>query len=155
MKSNIINFPNLREANLVLGNTVRIPVFRTPISAGDPTDVPDQEQFDEYMDIPEDFLSDPDYNYVHKVKGDSMYPLLKDGDRVLVDCSDSAKYDGVLSKVIVAYTEEGFNVKRLEKIKGNYCLVPENPKYPIRKISEYTNFDIKGVVLGIIQFKPI
>ena len=94
MKSNIINFPNLREANLVLGNTVRIPVFRTPISAGDPTDVPDQEQFDEYMDIPEDFLSDPDYNYVHKVKGDSMYPLLKDGDRVLVDCSDSAKYDG-------------------------------------------------------------
>lgn len=155
MKAQIIHFPNSKESNLVMGNTVKVPVYRTPVSAGYPTDVPDQGQFDEFMDIPEEFLDEPDHSYVHRVKGDSMYPLLKDGDRIIVNCSDSARYDGVVGKVVLVYSDEGYTVKKLEKRKGKYYLVPENPNYPTREISDYINFDIKGVVLGIIQFKKI
>jgi SOS-response transcriptional repressor LexA len=155
MKSNIIKFPNLLEPNLVVGNTIKVPVVRASVSAGDPTDIPEQGEFDEFMDVPEEFLTDPDNNFIHKIKGDSMFPTLKDGDIIIVNCSDSSRYDGIVGKVILAYTEDGYNAKRVQKIKGRYYLVPDNKKYPTREITEFMSFEVKGVVTGVIKFEKV
>lgn len=157
MSSKIINFHNLQEYNLIKGNTVKIPVFRTPVWAGLPTDFPDMgnEPFSGNMDIPREYVKNPNQTYVHKIKGDSMEPLLKEGDNILVDCSDSAIYSGILDKVVLAYIDGGLNVKRLKKVNEKLYLVPENPSYPTKEVTEDSGFKVWGVVLGVSEFRKI
>src|SRR4029078_5569898 len=111
-----VSFHKMKEPNLERGNTLLIPVYETSIWAGTPTDPPDmgRDEFSEYLEIPEEFVKNPDHTYAHRVKGDSMEPTLYEGDKLLIDCSDSAKYSGVIGKIVLVYMDGGFNVKRLQ-----------------------------------------
>jgi len=51
-----------------------------------------------------------------------MYPLIRDGDVLVVDKS----LDALLDDVVVAVVEGDFTVKRLSRLDGRYALVPEN-----------------------------
>lgn len=60
------------------------------------------------------------------VRGDSMEPLLKDGDTVLVDQSDTAVMDG---RIYVVTLGDELRVKRLQKTLRGYVLRSENSRY--------------------------
>lgn len=60
------------------------------------------------------------------VRGDSMEPLLKDGDTLLVDQSDTDIMDG---KIYVVTLGDELRVKRIQKGFKGYVLRSENPRY--------------------------
>ena len=60
------------------------------------------------------------------VRGDSMEPLLKDGDTILVDQSDTQVMDG---RIYVVTLGDELRVKRLQKSLKGYVLRSENPRY--------------------------
>ncbi|WP_289639977.1 XRE family transcriptional regulator [Turicimonas muris] len=85
-----------------------------------------------------------------KVDGDSMEPLLFDGDRILVNTADSLRIkDGAV--YAINYNGE-LKVKRLQrKMNGSILLMSENKAYPPEEISsdaiEEGRFFIIGKVL--------
>jgi phage repressor protein C with HTH and peptisase S24 domain len=60
------------------------------------------------------------------VRGDSMEPLLKDGDTLLVDQSDTEIMDG---RIYVVTLGDELRVKRIQKGFKGYVLRSENTRY--------------------------
>ena len=58
------------------------------------------------------------------VMGDSMEPLIRDGDTVLVDQKDNTPVDG---RIYVLRIDDALMCKRLEKIPGGWRVKSDNP----------------------------
>ena len=84
-----------------------------------------------------------DYLWIN-VKGDSMAPLIDDGDRILVKKQDSVENGSV---AVVMIEEEAF-VKKVKFGKNWVELHSINPYYPVRRIKkeEEASFRIVGLV---------
>ncbi len=76
----------------------------------------------------EDIRDDEEYVYL-RVKGDSMSPLILEGDLVLVRCQDIV--DSGTYAVVIIDNEDGV-VKKIFMSKGRIELRSENPYYPPR-----------------------
>jgi DNA polymerase V len=154
-KSKIIMFPQKSFSNIVVGGTVTIPVFIAPIWAGIPSEIPELgEDFDGEIEVPEEFVKHPNKTFAIRIKGDSMEPLLKDGDQVIADFSDMERSRS-LGKVIVAYLDGNFTIKRLKIKKNKWYLVAENPSYPDIEIKAGMHFIVWGVVIGVNEIRRI
>ena len=72
----------------------------------------------------------PDDYFVLEVKGDSMSPLLLNGDKVLIRRCNTVDSGPIAA---VGYDNEQATVKKVEYINGeNWMrLVPRNPDYPV------------------------
>jgi len=60
------------------------------------------------------------------IRGDSMEPLMQDGDTILIDQSDTQVMDG---KIYVVTLCDELRVKRIQKGLRGYVLRSENPRY--------------------------
>lgn len=82
------------------------------------------------------------------VKGDSMYPEFKDGDKVLVKCCPTAETG---EYAVVMVDDDNGVVKRIEIGNGFVTLHSVNPMYPPRKFEgeEMLRIRIFGVVRGL------
>lgn len=90
----------------------------------------------ETIDIPVQYLhgrSQKDY-MVLTVKGDSMYPLYLEGDKVLVLKQSTLNRSGEIG--LIRYDGEIATLKKIEYVDGeNWMkLIPLNPQYPPRMI---------------------
>ena len=101
------------------------------------------------IDIPVSYLHGrpiSDY-FCLKVKGDSMYPLYMDGDRVLVLKAPTLQHSGDIG--VVRYDGEMATLKKVEYAEGEdwVRLVAINPNYPPHMI---TGYDLEQCsILGI------
>lgn len=78
------------------------------------------------------------------VRGDSMEPLLKEGDAILVDQGSSVPVDG---QIFVVRLGEELMVKRLQKSSGGWNICSLNPGYgPIPVLGEQEDFCVYGRV---------
>lgn len=66
------------------------------------------------------------HSVMMQVIGDSMYPLIHDGDTVLIDQSDKEARDG---KIFVVGLGDELLVKRLQKTMRGWMLISQNPEY--------------------------
>ncbi len=139
-------------AQLISGEFVSLPIIGT-ISAG--YDGLAQEEYTgEYLEIPREILSHyaPDELYILSVKGDSMYPDLLDGDRVLVYRTSSVDSGTV---AVVLYNGDAATVKRVEYEQGkDYIdLIPRNPEFKTKHIegAELENCRILGKVVYLFR----
>ncbi len=75
----------------------------------------------------------PDDYFVLEVRGDSMFPLYLDGDKVLIRKCDSVDSGKIAA---IGYDGEEATLKKVEYIKGeNWMkLIPRNPEYPTKTI---------------------
>ena len=80
-----------------------------------------------------------------RVTGDSMFPLLKDGSLVLVDPDWEPTHKEI---VVVRSSQDEGSIKRLKNDGGQWHLVPENERYPIRPLGDGK---IVGVVVMAVQ----
>lgn len=101
------------------------------------------------VDIPLTYLRGrPKKDYmVLTVKGDSMYPLYLDGDKVLVLKTPTLNRSGEIG--LVRYEGENATLKKVEYVDGEdwMKLLPLNPAYPPRTI---TGADLEQcAVIGI------
>ena len=101
------------------------------------------------IDIPNTYLKGHQKNefFVLRVKGDSMYPMYQDGDKVLVLKQSSMDHSGQVGVVI--YDGDVGTLKKIEYNQGEdwMRLVPINPAFPPIKIKDSALEQCK--VLGI------
>lgn len=69
---------------------------------------------------------DGEHSVMLDVLGDSMQPLIQDGDTILVDQSDTRLQDG---KIFLVGLGEELLVKRLQKTVRGWLLVSQNSEY--------------------------
>lgn len=101
------------------------------------------------VDIPNTYLKGHrrDEFFVLRVKGESMYPMYQDGDKVLVLKQSSMDHSGQVGVVI--YDGDVGTLKKIEYNQGEdwMRLVPINPAFPPIKIKDSALEQCK--VLGV------
>lgn len=101
----------------------------------------------------EDLHGRPASDYmVLRVNGNSMYPLLLDGDRILVERTTSVDSG---SLAVILYGGEEATVKRVRYVYGEDWLelLPQNPEYPPKRIEgpDLEECRVLGKVLKLIR----
>jgi DNA polymerase V len=127
-------------------STSSIPLVGGTVSAGFPS--PASDFMDKSIDLNEMIIKHPHATFFVKVAGDSMNDAgIFEGDILTVDRS----LEAVPGKIVIAVLDGELTVKRWQKIKDTFYLVPENKKYKPIAISEERNFEIWGVVTHVIR----
>ncbi|MDE6124702.1 MAG: XRE family transcriptional regulator [Eubacterium sp.] len=108
----------------------------------------------ETVEIPTYYLKGrkQDDFFVLSVKGDSMYPLYMDGDKVLILKQSTLNHSGEIGAVIY---EDYATLKKVEYVMGEDWLrmVPINPQYPPKKVegSELEQCKVLGIPKLLIR----
>ncbi len=107
----------------------------------------------ETIDIPLSYIHGKKEDYaVIRVKGDSMYPDYKDGDRVLLKKQPTLDYSG---QVGVLVYDDCATIKRVDFVSGEDWLImrPINPNFPPQRLegSELEHCRIVGVPKVLVR----
>ena len=116
------------------------------VAAGSP--ILAQEHIEKnYQLDPALFTDKPDY--LLKVRGLSMRDVgILEGDLIAVKKTEKAR-DG---QIVVARLGDDVTVKRFKKVGQSVELISENPDFaPIRVNKESDNFQIEGLVVGLLR----
>ncbi|RSC95614.1 LexA family protein [Tenacibaculum singaporense] len=116
------------------------------ISAGFPSPADDFRET--RISLDEELIRNKEATFFARVSGQSMTGAgLDDNDLLVIDRS----IPPTNNKIAVCFLDGEFTVKRL-RVEGNEVwLQPENPDYPIIKITEENNFIIWGIVTNVIK----
>jgi len=108
----------------------------------------------EIQEVPRSVLNGhkPSDFFVLEIRGDSMYPDLRDGDRVLVRKCDCVENGSI---AVVLYNGMEATVKRIIFRQSENCveLVPINPMYKPQRIvgPELQEFKVLGLVVYLFR----
>ena len=109
----------------------------------------------ETVDIPVSYLRGRNKSefFVLKVKGDSMYPLYHEGDKVLILKQSTLNRSGDIGAVM--YEGECATLKKIEYVKGEdwMRLIPINPNYIPKTIEgvDLENCRVLGIPFVLIR----
>lgn len=118
----------------------------TGISAGFPSPADDFRET--RISLDDELIQNKDATFFAKVRGQSMINAgLDDNDLLVIDRS----LEPTNNKIAVCFLDGEFTVKRLRVEKNEVWLQPENPNYPIIKITEENDFVIWGIVTSVIK----
>lgn len=143
VKDFIIHFnynSSLKMVQFVNNNISRIPILGT-VKAG--YDWLAEENVVDYITLKENIPNIKEY-YALKITGDSMLPLLSEGDLVIVHDQDDV--ESGQTAVILINGEEA-TVKKVVKTNEGVELHSMNPYYPVKK---FTYEDMKSIPVKII-----
>ena len=118
----------------------------TGISAGFPSPADDFKE--QRLSLDDELIKNKEATFFARVSGQSMINAgLNDNDLLIIDRSLEPEHN----KIAVCFLDGEFTVKRL-KVDGNEVwLQPENPNYPIIKITKENDFIIWGIVTNVIK----
>ena len=120
--------------------------FDTGISAGFPSPADDFKE--SRISLDEELIRNKEATFFARVSGQSMIGAgLDDNDLLVIDRS----IPPTNNKIAVCFLDGEFTVKRLRVDGNEVWLQPENPDYPIIKITEENNFVIWGIVTNVIK----
>jgi len=121
-------------------------LFDTGISAGFPSPADDFKE--QRLSLDEELVKNKEATFYARVSGQSMIGAgLDDNDLLVIDRSLEPENN----KIAVCFLDGEFTVKRLRVSDGEVWLQPENPDYPIIKISEENSFVVWGIVTNVIK----
>ena len=120
--------------------------FNTGISAGFPSPIDDFRE--ERLSLDSILVKNKLATFYARVSGQSMIGAgLDDNDLLVIDRS----LEPTNNKIAVCFLDGEFTVKRLKVDKDEVWLQPENPDYPIIRITEDNDFLIWGIVTNVIK----
>jgi DNA polymerase V len=120
--------------------------FDTGISAGFPS--PAEDFSENRLSLDDELVKNKEATFYARVSGQSMIGAgLDDNDLLVIDRS----LEPTNNKIAVCFLDGEFTVKRLRVDKDDVWLQPENPNYPIIKITADNNFLIWGIVTNVIK----
>ncbi|HMU97633.1 MAG TPA: translesion error-prone DNA polymerase V autoproteolytic subunit [Chitinophagales bacterium] len=123
-----------------------LPYVEEGISAGFPS--PALDFVDLTIDLNRHLIKNPSATFYGKVKGDSLKNAgINNGDLLVIDRS----LDPINGKIAVCFIDGEFTAKRIQILKNEIWLVPENENYPSIQITEENNFIIWGIVTHAIK----
>mgnify|MGYP000276909736 CR=1 FL=1 len=116
------------------------------ISAGFPSAANDVNET--RISLDDELVKNKNTTFFAKVKGQSMIDAgLNDCDLLVIDRSLQPSNN----KIAVCCLDGEFTVKRLRVDGDKVWLQPENPDYPIIKITEENDFMVWGIVTNVIK----
>lgn len=135
--------PDANVTPVDLSHSILIPVLGS-IPAGIPIEA--VEDVIEHIDIPEKWTRAGDEYFGLRVNGDSMYPLLLDGDTVVIRRQPTAETGDICACYV-----NGFDatLKRIKLTEGSITLKPENPSYPPTTYTHPGEVTIAGKVVEL------
>ena len=120
--------------------------FDTGISAGFPSPADDFKQ--QRISLDKELIKNKEATFFARVSGQSMIGAgIEDNDLLVIDRSLEPENN----KIAVCFLDGEFTVKRLKVDKNEVWLQPENPNYPIIKITAENDFIIWGIVTNVIK----
>jgi len=120
--------------------------FDTGISAGFPSPADDFKQ--QRISLDKELIKNKEATFFARVCGQSMIGAgIEDNDLLVIDRSLEPEDN----KIAVCFLDGEFTVKRLKVDKKEVWLQPENPDYPIIKITRENDFIIWGIVTNVIK----
>ena len=120
--------------------------FDTGISAGFPS--PAEDFKEERLSLDAELVKNKEATFYARVSGQSMIGAgLDDNDLLVIDRS----LEPTNNKIAVCFLDGEFTVKRLKVDRDEVWLQPENPNYPIIKITQENDFVIWGIVTNVIK----
>jgi repressor LexA len=141
-------------ANNKRGPVRQVPFLKDAAAAGTPRAVDPKERL-EVADLPRRWVSDPGEIYCLRIRGDSMYPIVRDGSWVVVNTSrnDARELEG---HMVAAREGDGITIKWLRHNDGVYMLVPQHTSEDnlVRVMKSEGNFSIVGEVVGWFSTPP-
>lgn len=142
-KSDLIEQKEPELTYVDLSKSIKIPVVGK-IPAGVPIEA--IEDIIETIDIPEDWTKGNKEYIGLRVSGDSMYPLLLDGDTVVIQVQPSAETGDICACYV-----NGFDatLKRIALTPTSITLKPENPNYPPKTYTHPGEVTIAGKVVEV------
>lgn len=118
----------------------------TGISAGFPS--PADDFIENRLSLDDTLVKNKEATFYAKVSGQSMVGAgLDDNDLLVIDRSLQPENN----KIAVCFLDGEFTVKRLRVDGEEVWLQPENPNYPIIKITDENDFVIWGIVTNVIK----
>jgi DNA polymerase V len=125
---------------------LELPLIEGGISAGFPS--PAADFLDDAIDLNKYLIKNPSSTFIAFTDGVSMKDAgILDKDLLIIDKSIEPA-DG---KIAVCIIDGEFVLKRLKVDKEGIWLMPANNDYKPRKITEYNDFEIWGIVTHSIQ----
>ena len=123
------------------------------VGAGDPVQL-DFETYYNFIPVPRE-LTEPGV-ITARVRGDSMYPKLKEGTIILIDTRETEILSGEIYCINMPH--EGLIVKRLFKVPNKIIVKSDNVRYPEFSISydemkSYENSFVVGRIRFICEFR--
>jgi DNA polymerase V len=129
-----------------LSDSVELPLFASPISAGFPS--PADDYVEKKLDLNEYLIRNRQATFFLRVSGDSMIGAgIHHGDLLIVDRSLPATH----KRIVVAIVGGELLVKRLLRVNKKVSLVAENPNYAPIEVTEEHACEIWGVVTNVIH----
>jgi len=129
-----------------LSQTVRLPLFLAPVSAGDPQSA--EDYIEQKLDIGRYLIRNPSTTFLVRVTGDSMIGAgIHSGDMLVVDRSIEPS-DG---RIVIAVIDGELTVKRLRRRGRKIMLMPENPNYEPVTFRSDADIPVWGVVTSVIH----
>lgn len=120
--------------------------FDTGISAGFPS--PAEDFKEQRLSLDQELIKNKEATFFARVSGQSMIGAgLDDNDLLVIDRS----LEPANNKIAVCFLDGEFTVKRLKVDKEGVWLQPENPNYPIIKVTPENEFVIWGIVTNVIK----
>jgi DNA polymerase V len=120
--------------------------YDTGISAGFPS--PTEDLKEQRLSLDKELIKNKEATFFARVSGQSMIGAgLDDNDLLVIDRSMEPSNN----KIAVCFLDGKFTVKRLKVDKNEVWLQPENPNYPIIKITSENDFIIWGIVTNVIK----
>lgn len=142
-KSDLLERKNPELTFVDLSKSVKIPVVGK-IPAGVPIEA--IEDIIETIEIPEDWTKG-DAEYIGlRVSGDSMYPVLLDGDTVVIRVQPTAETGDICACYVNGYDA---TLKRIALSPTSITLKPENPNYPPKTYTHPGEVTIAGKVVEV------
>ncbi|WP_298531483.1 LexA family transcriptional regulator [uncultured Algibacter sp.] len=121
--------------------------FDTGISCGFPSPTEDLGQ-QERLSLDAELVKNKETTFYARVSGQSMIGAgLEDNDLLVIDRS----LEPANNKIAVCFLDGEFTVKRLRVDKEEIWLQPENPNYPIIRVTEDNDFVVWGIVTNVIK----
>lgn len=124
----------------------KIPLYASRVPAGSPSQPVDD--IERATDLNSLLLKNPESCFLLRVRGDSMINAgIHEGDLLVVDRGQQPAN----GKIVVAMVDGQATVKRFRKDKKGIALVPENDNYDPLLVKSEQEFNIAGVVTGVIR----
>lgn len=128
------------------GQPLYRPLLSFPVAAGFPS--PADDYIEGRIDLNQHLVRHPAATFYVRVSGDSMTGAgIQDGDLLIVDRSAEVKS----GCIVVARINDEFTLKRIRKKGSRVFLMPENERYQPIEITEGSDFEIWGRVVGSIR----
>jgi len=124
---------------------LEVPVFETSVSCGSGESF--NYSVEDRITLEELIVKNPDNTFIVKSAGHSMYPLIMEGDMLVIDKAAKVEQQAI----VLVQVNDQYTVKRIQRKGKEIRLVSENPSFPDIIPGELEMVSICGVVTHIIR----